>query len=245
MKGKVTGLKELDGTRIPSHIAFIPDGNRRYAEKNGIDFYTVYSKGAEKARKIARWARNLGVKYFTFYSLSTENLKKRSNKELRSLFKIFKIKLKGLLNDEEIHDTKTQVHIFGEKEKLPKDLREIISKVEEKTRKYDNYHLNFLLSYSGRREIINAVKDILRKEIKPSKVTPELFSSHLYLGRNNIPDPELIIRTSGEERISNFLLWEIAYSEFYFCSALWPNFSFEHLVNAVNSFQERKRRFGE
>lgn len=243
MKEK-TKLTQLKKRELPNHLAIIPDGNRRYAEKEGINFHSAYLQGAEKARDIARWARKIGIKYLTFYSLSMENLEKRSSRELEFLFNIFEEKLSGLLNDKEIHKTKTRVHIMGNRSRLPQNLQEIIQKVEEATKDYDKYHLIFLLGYSGRKEIIHAVKKIVEEKRKPEEINSKVFSSYLYMGNDGIPDPDLVVRTSGEIRISNFLLWEIAYSELFFTEKLWPELTFEDIIQAVEAYQDRKRRYG-
>ncbi|NIQ04436.1 MAG: di-trans,poly-cis-decaprenylcistransferase [Candidatus Korarchaeota archaeon] len=239
------GLTELKKQGIPHHVAIIPDGNRRYAEKVGTDFYSAYSKGAEKAREVAKWARDVGITYLTFYSLSSENLARRSNKELQFLFRIFEEKFKELIKNEEIHKTETRVHVLGKKESLPQSLQDIIRKIEEETKKYDEYHLTFLIGYSGRDEIIHAAKSLLREGIDPSEVDRKVFSSFLYFGQNGIPDPDMVIRTSGEVRLSNFLLWEVAYSELFFVSPLWPEFSYEDFIRTIKEFKERNMRFGQ
>lgn len=236
-------LNQLREGQLPRHLAIIPDGNRRYAEVKGINFHSAYLKGAEKAREVARWTRKIGIKYLTFYSLSIENLERRPGQELTFLFDIFERKLRDLLDDDEIHETETRVHIMGNRSKLPNHLQMVIREVEEATKNYDNYHIIFLLGYSGRKEILHAVKELLKEEKQPSDINSEVFSSHLYMG-DGIPDPDLVIRTSGEIRISNFLLWQIAYSELYFTEKLWPALTFSDLLQAVKTFQERSRRFG-
>lgn len=239
------GFTELKKEEIPHHVAIIPDGNRRYAEKVGTDFYSAYSKGAEKAREVAKWARDVGITYLTFYSLSSENLARRSNKELQFLFKIFEEKFKELIRNEEIHNTETRVHVLGKKEVLPQSLQKVIRHVEEETENYENYHLTFLIGYSGREEIVHAARDLLKAHKDPSEVNGEVFSSFLYLGQHDIPDPDMVIRTSGEVRLSNFLLWEVAYSELFFVSPLWPEFSREDFIRTINEFKERNMRFGQ
>ncbi|MHA1616553.1 MAG: polyprenyl diphosphate synthase [Candidatus Njordarchaeales archaeon] len=229
--------------RIPKHLAVIPDGNRRYARKKGISLANAYEEGLQKAKEFARWCRELGIRYLTFYSLSLENLQNRSPDELNILFTLMKKYAKELINNKEIHTDQVRVRIVGRLNLLPKDLLEILEDLERVTREYENYHLIFLMAYSGRAEILDAVNKLLTINVSESlRVDEKFFRQFLYLP--DVPDPDLVIRTSGEQRISNFLLWYLAYSELYFINKFWPEITMEDLLKAIRDFQQRERRFG-
>jgi len=229
----------LQGT-LPKHIGVIPDGNRRYARKQGLSLVEAYERGVEKGEIFAEWCRKLGVKYLTFYTLSLENLERRSSDEKKLLFSLLKKHFKRLIEDARIHEDCVRVKVIGRISLLPQDLQEVIHHVEEVTASYNRYYLIFLIAYSGRAEIIDAINKLLVNG--PKRVDENIFRNYLYMG--NIPDPDLIIRTSGEMRISNFLLWYIAYSEFYFVKRYWPEITFKDLLLAIRNYQKRERRFG-
>ncbi len=227
--------------RVPVHIGIIPDGNRRYARKHGLSLEKSYEIGVEKVKEVLRWSREFGVKYVTIYALSQENLKNRSKNELNIIFKLMKRYLGNISSDKEIHKNKVRILIAGETQTLPRDLQDAIINAQNETRDYNHYYLILLIAYGGRQEIINAINRIL-SENRNSKITEETFKKYLYLP--NIPYPDLVIRTSGEMRISNFLLWQIAYSELYFSKLLWPEFSKEEFIKALTDYQKRERRYG-
>lgn len=228
---------------VPKHIGVIPDGNRRFARKNNLSLYEAYELGIQKGEDFAEWCRELGVKYLTFYTLSIENLERRSKKELELLFSLLKKYMKKLANDERIHRDKVRVRVVGRLNLLPSDVREAIVEVEKATEDYKSYYLIFLIAYSGRAEIIDAINKIIKNGSSVAHSLEESeFRNYLYL--SSIPDPDLIIRTSGEMRISNFLLWYIAYSELYFVDKYWPEITYEDLLLAVRHYQKRERRFG-
>ncbi len=227
--------------RIPVHIGIIPDGNRRYARKHGLSLEQSYEIGVEKVKEVLRWSREFGVKYVTIYALSQENLQNRSKNELNIIFKLMKRYLGNISSDREIHENKVRILIAGETRTLPRDLQEAIVNAQSETQGYNNYYLILLIAYGGRQEIINAINKIL-SDNRYDKVTEEIFKRYLYLP--NIPYPDLVIRTSGEMRISNFLLWQIAYSELYFSKLLWPEFSKEEFIKALTDYQKRERRYG-
>jgi len=226
---------------LPRHIGVIPDGNRRFAKKKGLSLYEAYELGVRKGEEFAEWCRMLGIKYLTFYTLSLENLERRSKEELSILFDLLKRYLNRIAKDERVHRDQVRVRVLGRIDLLPEDVKESIRYVEEATIDYDRYHLIFLIAYSGRKEIIDAVNAILSNQ-EISSVTEEIIRKHMYL--SDIPDPDLVIRTSGEMRISNFLLWYIAYSELYFINVYWPEITFKDLLLAIRSYQIRERRFG-
>jgi len=230
---------------LPHHVAIIMDGNRRYAKNLGLSEEEAYMRGKEKLEEVLEWCLDLGIKILTVYAFSTENLK-RSKKELNILFKLFKHAIEDAYHDERIHKNGVRVNVMGKLELLPQDIRDAAGKLMEKTRNYGNYVLNVALAYGGRQEIVDAIREIAKKvregKINPEDVDEKTVSSHLYT--KDVPDPDLILRTSGEERISNFLLWQLAYSELYFADVYWPAFKKEDFLRAILTYQQRKRRFG-
>jgi len=231
---------------FPTHIAIIPDGNRRWAVKHGYNPIIGHTFGYEKLKEVLKWIWDLGIKYVTIYVMSSENCLYRSEEERNHLFDIARKGLKEILEMKDIHEKQIRVRVFGKFEVVPKDIVEMAREVEEKTRNYNQYFLNIALCYGGRQEIIEAVKKIaasvLEGKIKIEDIDENMFSKHLYT--EDMPDPDLIIRTSGEERISNFLLWQLAYSELYFCDVYWPDFRKIDFWRAIRSYQSRERRFG-
>lgn len=224
------------GSRIPNHIAIIMDGNGRWAEKRGLPRTFGHKEGADALRKIITYAGKIGVKYLTVYAFSTENWK-RSKDEIDALMFLFKTYLKN--EEKNIMKNNVRFLVSGRKNGVSSSLLEAIKKLEDKSRDNTGLTLNIAFNYGGRAEIINAVNSILKSGA--DNINEEDFSKYLY---NDIPDPELLIRTSGEFRISNFLLWQIAYSEIYITKALWPDFDEKELDKAIQSYNERDRRFG-
>ncbi|MCD6404032.1 MAG: di-trans,poly-cis-decaprenylcistransferase [Nanoarchaeota archaeon] len=224
------------------HIAIIPDGNRRWARKRGLPDWMGHAHGVRTMEKILRKALDMGIKYLTFYTFSMENLKKRPKLEKRHLFNLLEKKIRELADDEEIHKRKVRVRFLGRIYCLPKKLREAIKYAEEKTKKYKKFSLNFCIAYDGRDEIVDAIREILRKGIK--KVDRRVVKKHLYT--RDIPPPDLIIRTGmkREKRLSAYLLWDSAYSEFYFTSTYWPAFTPRMFEKAVEDLKRRERRYG-
>ncbi len=230
---------------LPHHVAIIMDGNRRYAKNLGISEEEAYIRGKEKVEEVLEWCLELGIKILTVYAFSTENFN-RSKKELDVLFKLCRQAIEDAYHDERIHKNRIKVNVIGKLELLPEDIRDAAKKLMEKTRDYKNYVLNIALAYGGRQEIVDAIREIARKvregKINPEDVDERTVSSHLYT--KDVPDPDLILRTSGEERISNFLLWQLAYSELYFADVYWPAFKKEDFLRAILTYQQRKRRYG-
>ncbi|MFR3817542.1 MAG: isoprenyl transferase [Fusobacterium varium] len=224
------------GSRIPNHIAIIMDGNGRWAEKRGLPRTFGHKEGADALRKIITYAGKIGVKYLTVYAFSTENWK-RSKDEIDGLMFLFKTYLKN--EEKNIMKNNVRFLVSGRKNGVSSSLLEAIKKLEDKSRDNTGLTLNIAFNYGGRAEIIDAVNSILKSGA--DNINEEDFSKYLY---NDIPDPELLIRTSGEFRISNFLLWQIAYSEIYITKALWPDFDEKELDKAIQSYNERDRRFG-
>ena len=226
----------------PRHIAIIMDGNGRWAKKRGLPRTAGHAAGAEAFRRIANYCRTLGVEYLTVYAFSTENWK-RSADEVSGIMRLLRRYLEEALADME--KNKVRFKFFGDLTRLSPDLQQLCRNAETRSADYD-VQVNFCLNYGGRDEIIHAVKrclaDAAAGTLQPEALTEETFSHYLY--SDGVPDPELIIRPSGEERISNFLLWQSAYSEYVFMDVLWPDFAPEHLDRAIEEYHRRNRRFG-
>jgi len=239
--------REVKNGNIPSHVGIILDGNRRWASKHGYPPWLGHRFGAEKVEEVLKWCLKLGVKTVTLYAFSTENFK-RPPREVEELFKLFEEKLKQLLSIREIHDYHVRVKVIGSLELIPEKLRRLIEEIEAKTANYREHWLNIALAYGGRREIVDAVRKIAKfvKEgsLNPEEIDEELLQKFLYTAHLPNPEPDLIIRTSGEERLSGFLLWQSAYSELCFLEVYWPEFREIDLLRAIRVYQSRQRRFG-
>lgn len=235
--------KEAAQLPPPRHIAIIMDGNGRWAKKRGLPRTAGHAAGAESFRRIANYCRTLGVRYLTVYAFSTENWK-RSQEESGGIMSLLRRYLEEALRDME----KNQVHFvfFGDLSKLSPELRTLCRNAEARSAAYHEVQVNFCLNYGGRDEIVQAARRfaeaVSQGEKRPEELDEALFSQYLYSA--NLPDPELIIRPSGEERISNFLLWQSAYSELVFQDVLWPDYSPNDLDAAIAEFHRRSRRFG-
>lgn len=222
--------------KMPNHVAIIMDGNGRWAKKRGLPRAMGHRAGAKALKKILTHAGKLGIKHLTVYAFSTENWK-RPQKEVDLLMKLFREYLKNEKNTLIKNDVRLMVS--GRKEGVNKELLEDIEKIENLTKDNSRITLNIAFNYGGRSEIIDAVNKIIKDGV--SEVTEETFSKYFY---SDIPDPELLIRTSGELRISNFLLWQIAYSEIYISDLMWPDFDEKALEEALKTYMKRDRRFG-
>ena len=231
----------------PEHIAVILDGNRRWALKHSLNPWMGHKQGAEKVEELLDWCLEMGVKSVTLYAFSTENFR-RSPKEVEEIMRIAEEKLRKLLTDKRIHENNVKVKIIGRKNLLPKSLRKLADEVEESTKNYNKHFLNIALAYGGRAEIVDAARKIAERvekgEIGSKQIDEKLFEKFLYTSHLPKQDPDLIIRTSGEERLSGFLLWQSAYSELCFLDIYWPEFRKIDLLRAIRTFQKRKRRFG-
>ena len=232
---------------IPTHIAVIMDGNRRWARKKGLYPWLGHRFGAEKVDELIEWCINLGIKVITIYALSTENLK-RSKRELDEILRLLKEKSLEYVNDERLHKHGIRVKVIGRKDLLPRDVRDALEKLEEATSKYNNLYLNLAVAYGGRAEIVDAsknlIKDVLAGKVKVDEIDEAILERYLYTSDIPNHEPDMIIRTSGEERISNFLLWQSAYSELIFLDVYWPEFRKIDLMRAIRIYQKRQRRFG-
>lgn len=227
---------------IPSHIAIIMDGNRRWAKKNNLQSAQGHKEGAENLKRLSKFANKLGIKYMTVYAFSTENWK-RTEEEVGAIMKLLKFYILDFFKSD---DNNIKVKVIGRMEDLPKDLSIEIKKIEEKTKNNTGMTLNIAFNYGGRDEIVRATRNIAQKvknnEIEIEDINEDLISNNLYTAGQ--PDPDLLIRTSGEERISNFLPWQISYSEFVFTDKYWPEYSEEDLLESIAIYQKRTRRFG-
>ena len=235
--------EELMQHQIPEHIAVIMDGNGRWAKKRALPRVAGHHEGMKTVRKITKAANSLGVKVLTMYAFSTENWK-RPKLEVDFLMKLPEEFLGTFLP--ELIEENVQVRLMGNKDDLPAHTLRAVENAMEKTKDNTGLILNFALNYGGRDEILRAVKnsvtDIQDNKVTIEQLTEEVFSTYLF--SNQLPDPDLLIRTSGEIRLSNFMLWQLAYAEFYFTDVLWPDFDENHLYEAINSYQQRGRRFG-
>jgi undecaprenyl diphosphate synthase len=228
---------------IPTHIAIIMDGNGRWAKRRGLPRVAGHREGVRSVRDVVEACAQLGVKYLTLFAFSTENWR-RPKEEIDTLMKLL---IKTLRSEtEKLHKNDIKLMAIGDIDSLPKEVRQELKDAMEKTKNNKRMVLNLALSYSGRWEIIEAVKEIARDvkkgKVKIEEIDDKLFSN--YLKTAGIPDPDLLIRTSGELRISNFLLWQIAYTELYITDCLWPDFRRKHLYEAIRDYQRRERRFG-
>ena len=226
----------------PCHIAIIMDGNGRWAKKRGLPRTAGHAAGGEAFRRIANYCRTLGVKYLTVYAFSTENWK-RSEEEVSGIMRLLGKYLREALSDME--KNRVRFKFFGDLSRLSPELRKLCEDAESRSQDYD-VQVNFCLNYGGRDEIVKAsaafAKDVQAGRYQPEDLTEELLSQYLY--SKDVPDPELIIRPSGEQRTSNFLLWQSAYSEYVFMDVLWPDFGPDDLDKAIAEFHRRNRRFG-
>jgi undecaprenyl diphosphate synthase len=230
----------MEGDEKPKHIAIIPDGNRRFAEKKGISRQEGYAIGIRKIGDVLKWCKEHDVRMLTMWGFSTDNFKRDKN-EISGLFELFKENLKQAINSDDSNKKDLRVRFFGRINLFPREIQEMIKKAEEVSSGGERkYQLNLLLSYGGREEIVDAVNSIISEGVK--QVDEKLISDHLYT--KGLPDPDLIIRTSGEQRLSGLMPWQSCYSEFYFSNKLWPDFSKKDFERAVAEFGKRRRRYG-
>jgi len=236
-------MEEIDKERLPRHIAIIMDGNGRWAKKKLLNRISGHIKGVDAVREIVTACRELGVKVLTLYAFSVENWR-RPKDEVAALMKLLKEYL--IKEREEMVRNNIRLRAIGRVGDLPLDVQNTLQETINKTDQCQGMTLNLALSYGGRSEIVHAVQGILsdfqKGKIKPEEIVPQRFAQ--YLWTRGIPDPDLLIRTSGEFRISNFLLWQIAYTELYVTETLWPDFTREELLKAIADYQSRERRFG-
>jgi len=238
-------LDQIKKSRVPDHVAIIMDGNRRFAETTGLKPSLGHHFGTEKVKDTLDWCLELGIKNLTLYAFSTENFNREQN-EVKEIMDLCYTELTKAKKDSRLHKNKVKVSVIGQIESLPDHIQKEAVNLVNQTKKYDKYNLSIAIAYGGREEIVNAVQkiaeDVKLGEIDLTDIDQEKVASYLYT--KDLPDPDLILRTSGEERISNFLLWQMAYSEFYFTDVYWPAFQKRDFLKAIQSYQQRKRRYG-
>jgi tritrans,polycis-undecaprenyl-diphosphate synthase [geranylgeranyl-diphosphate specific] len=237
--------EQIKNDEVPKHVAIIMDGNRRFASELGLPPNTGHMFGRDKLEEVLEWCFDLGIKNLTVYAFSTENFD-RDSKEVKTLMTLCKNELEKASIDSRIHKNKVKIRVIGRLDLLPDDISKSAQYVMENTKKYNNYSFNIAIAYGGREEIIQAIQkiasDVKENKLKIEDIKEPIVSKYLYT--NGLPDPDLILRTSGEERISNFLLWQLAYSELYFSDVYWPAFQKRDFLRAIKTCQQRKRRFG-
>ncbi len=234
---------------LPKHIGIIMDGNRRFARAVGLDVKAGHDHGAGKAREVLDWCLELGIKHVTLWGFSTDN-RGRAPDEVSHLHGLFAQQARELLTDEKLHANRVRVKVIGDISDFPVSARQALSAMEAATESYDNLFVNVALGYGGREEIVDAVNALLRARLDAGedlatvagRVQADEITRHVYTA--GLPDPDFVIRTSGEVRLSGFMLWQTAYSEFYFCDANWPEFRKVDFLRAVRDFQARERRYG-
>lgn len=240
-------LNQVKKFSMPEHIAVILDGNRRWALERSLSIFNGHAYGAKVGKAFLEWCLELNIKTVTVYVFSTENFQ-RPKEEVDNIMKIIEKEALELFKDKRLHENKVHVKAIGRIDLLPKSLREILKKIEESTKDYKEHYLNIAIAYGGRAEIVDATKkiakDVKNNKIKLEDINEELFMKYLYTAHLPNPYPDLIIRTSGEERLSGFLLWQSAYSELCFLDVYWPDFRKIDLLRAIRTYQRRKRRFG-
>jgi tritrans,polycis-undecaprenyl-diphosphate synthase [geranylgeranyl-diphosphate specific] len=240
--------RQVENGVKPEHMAIILDGNRRWASEKVLNPWLGHEKGAEKVEELLDWCLKLDVKSVTLYAFSTENFRRTSD-EVQEIMRIAEQRFRTLLTDERIRKDKIRVKVIGRVGLLPESLQQLIGTVEKSTENYTEHFLNFAFAYGGRAEIVDAARKIAEEvhdgKLDPKNVDEKTFEQHLYTSHMPQQDPDLIIRTSGEARLSGFLLWQSAYSELCFLDVYWPDFRVIDLLRAVRTFQKRKRRYGE
>ncbi|MBS3104983.1 di-trans,poly-cis-decaprenylcistransferase [Candidatus Woesearchaeota archaeon] len=226
-------------SNIPRHISIILDGNRRYAKKLGLQLWKGHGFGLRKLEELLSWCIELGIKEVTLYCFSTENFK-RSKKEIDYLFGLFWKEFEKMKKGEGVFKDKVKVNVVGRMSMFSGKMQKAMLEAMQKTRKNRVLVVNFAMAYGGRQEIIDAFKKIIKAKTKPNQINEDLITKNLYLKS----EPDLVIRTGGEKRMSNFLLWQSSYAELFFLEKLWPEFTKEDLVNIIKEFNQRQRRFG-
>lgn len=239
--------KEILNGSMPNHIALILDGNRRWAKRNLSFTKTGHFRGADAVENLLDWCEEFDIKIITLYALSAENLN-RKDEELEYLFDLIKNRLEKLYKDPRIHRNKMRVKAIGKIELLPDSIRDVLKRLDDVTKNYDEHFLNIALAYGGQDELIDAVKKIGVKisegSLKVDDINKKEIESNLYTSHLPQSSPDMILRTSGERRLSGFLLWQSAYSELIFMDIFWPGFRKIDLMRAIRTFQKRKRRLG-
>jgi len=238
---------QVERQDMPQHVAVILDGNRRWANERSLPYLNGHLYGAKIAEEFLNWCLELGIKTVTVYVFSTENFQ-RPKEEVERILRLIEDEARTLRNDERLHENKVRVKTIGRIDLLPESLRQILRDVERETEDYYEHYLNIAIAYGGRAEIVDATRkiadDVAKQKVSLNQIDEELFRDYLYTAYLPNPYPDLIIRTSGEERSSGFLLWQSAYSEFCFLDVYWPDFRKIDLLRAVRTYQQRRRRYG-
>lgn len=239
-------FRDVKGGSVPNHIAIIMDGNRRFAKDTGLDKVTKgHEYGVRKLEDLVNWCSELGIKNLTAYAFSTENFN-RSDEEVRKLMDLFEQNFKEVGENKKIHSNKVKVRALGETSELPDRVKEAIEKAEESTKNYGEHKLNIAVAYGGRKEIAAAIREMINDyesgEISRKEIDEDKIKEYLYIP--DMPDPDLVIRTGGEVRLSNFLLYQSAYSELFFTDFYFPNIRRIDFLRMIREFQKRERRFG-
>ena len=238
---------DIQSGEMPKHIAIILDGNRRWAKRNLIMKIDGHFRGADAVEKLLDWCEELNIKIITLYVLSAENLNRKDD-ELDYLYELINERLHKLYNDPRIHKNRMKVKAIGSIELLPDFLKEILNKLEETTKDYDDHYLNIAIAYGGQNELVDAIKKIGSRikdgSLDVNQIDKEVIESSLYTSHLPQSSPDMILRTSGEKRLSGFLLWQSAYSELVFMDVYWPEFRKIDLMRAIRTFQKRGRRLG-
>ena len=239
---KVTSNKKTQNTvsktQLPNHIGIIMDGNGRWAKKRALPRTAGHAAGSKKFKEIARYCNKIGLKYLTVYAFSTENWR-RPKEEVDTIMNIFRDYLKDSVN---FKDENIKLEFIGDITGMPEDIADLMKQAEYNSRNATGLTVYMAINYGGRDELVHAVRDIIKEGIPADSIDEKVVSDHLYA--KNCPDPELIIRPSGEYRLSNFLIWQAAYSEFWYSNVLWPDFSPDDLDRAIEDYNKRNRRFG-
>jgi tritrans,polycis-undecaprenyl-diphosphate synthase [geranylgeranyl-diphosphate specific] len=227
----------------PKHIAIILDGNRRYARRHNLELMKGHELGFEKIKKLFRWCKELEIKELTLYCFSMQNFS-RSKEEVSYLMELLHRASTEILKNKDVHKNKIKIRFIGRMYLLPKKLQEAMKKAEEATRNYSDYAANFAIAYGGREEITDAVKNIAEKissrELTPKEINEDLITKNLYLSSS----PDIVIRTGGEMRTSNFLMWQSNYSEWFFINKMWPEFEKKDMADIIEEYKNRDRRYG-
>ena len=238
-------LDQIKCEPVPKHVAVIMDGNRRFAKELGLNSNAGHIFGKNKLEQLLEWCFEIGIKNLTVYAFSTENFQ-RDSSEVQTLMQLCKDELNRALKASRIHKNQVRIRVLGKLDTLPEDISKSAQYLMDETKDYNKYSFNIALAYGGREEILQAIQkiasDVKDGNLKIEDIKEPIVSKYLYT--NGIPDPDLILRTSGEERISNFLLWQLAYSELYFSDVYWPAFQKRDFLRAIQTCQKRKRRFG-
>jgi tritrans,polycis-undecaprenyl-diphosphate synthase [geranylgeranyl-diphosphate specific] len=238
---------QLKGAEMPRHIGIILDGNRRWARGQNMDPWEGHWAGGEHVKDFLEWCLNLNINTVTLYAFSIENFK-RNEKEVEELMKVYEKALHDVLASDVVEKYKVRVMAIGRRNLLPENLQKLIAEVEERTKGYDKFYLNVALAYGGRAEIVDATKELAllvkAGKLEPEQISEELIEEHLYTKHLPQQEPDLIIRTGNESRLSNFLLWQAAYSELFIVDVYWPDFREIDLQRVIRNYQRRNRRYG-